>query len=537
MPTPRKDKPRKVDPNDPIALAEKQLFAAQRMLRLKKARESLLDFVVMSMPDPNDIDNPEASRYKVRPIHEFMAKQVEGVVSGDWPWLILTVPPRMGKSEIVSRRLQAWFMGQDPYNQVITTSYGEELSMDFGREVREIMLSPFYQQVFPGTHLRTGSRSANRLQTVEGGLLAFTGIGGSITGRGADLLVIDDPIKNRIDANSRTLRNQQWDWFRDVALTRLMGMGRVIICMTRWHEDDLVGRITNPRNQHYDPQFASQWKIVNVPHMAEEGDHLGRKRGEVLWPERTSKKFLEHMRRINPSGFSALHQGRPAPPEGDFFKADHLRTYASPADLPKNLRMYAASDHAVSLEQRADPSCLGVVGVDEDSNVWVMPDLVWRKMDSDTVVEAMLSLMRDHRPLFWWAEKGHISKSIGPFLRKRMLEEQVYASIVEKTPVQDKVTRAQSIQGRMAMGKVFFPSFAPWWSDAKDELLNFPNAQHDDFVDFLAWIGIGLGEQTGASRSAPKKIEPQTGSIQWILQSADRIRARKAKPDQKRYAS
>jgi predicted phage terminase large subunit-like protein len=520
---------------DPLAIAERQIQAAQRLLRLKKARDSLLDFTFMSMPDPDDIDNPEASRYKVRPHHRFIANALEDVISGNTPWLILSVPPRMGKSELVSRRLPAWFLGRDPYANVIVTSYGEELALDFGREVREIMLSPFYQQVFTGTHLRKGSRSAERLQTVEGGMGVFTGIGGTITGRGADCLIIDDPIKDRVSANSRTIRNQQWDWFRDVAMSRLMGAGRMVICMTRWHEDDIVGRITNPRNPHYDPQFAAEWKVVNIPAFAEVNDPVGRQPGEILWPERSPLKFLENQRRINPSGFSALYMGRPAPPEGDFFKGDHLRTYNSMGALPKNLRMYAASDHAVSTEDSANPSCMGVVGVDEEDNIWVLPDLVWRRMDSETQVESMLALIREHRPLFWWAEKGHISKSIGPFLRKRMLEEGVYGTIIEKTPVKDKQTRAQSIQARMSMGKVFFPSFAPWWADAKDQLLNFPFSQEDDFVDFLAWIGIGLGEQVPAGRRAPKVRPVQTGTIQWILDSSRRIREQNS--SENRYLS
>jgi predicted phage terminase large subunit-like protein len=527
-------KQRKVD-NSPTAVAERQLQAAKRLLRLKKAHENLLDFTAMSMPDPNDIDNPDASRYTMRAHHKFIASRLEDVVSGKTPWLILNVPPRMGKSELVSRRLPAWLLGRDPYYQMIVTSYGQELSMDFGREVRSIMTSQFYQQVFPGTHLRTGSKSADRLQTEEGGIAVFVGMGGAITGRGADLLVIDDPIKDRVEANSRIIRNRHWDWFTDVALTRLMGAGRVIICMTRWHEDDLVGRITNPRNPYYDPEFASKWTIINIPHFAEENDPLWRDPGDILWPERTSREFLENQRRINPSGFSALHMGRPAPPEGDFFKAKDIRTYTDMSELPMNLRFYGASDHAISLAQRGDLSCMGIVGVDNEDNIWVLPDLVWKQMDSESQVESMLNLIRTHRPLFWWAEKGHISKSIGPFLHKRMLEEKVYASIVEKTPATDKQTRAQAIQGRMAMGKVYFPKFAHWWPDAKDQMLNFPHGQHDDFVDFLAWIGIGLSQQVPATRPVPKVKPIQTGTIQWIMASADRIRARQT--DEHRYLS
>lgn len=507
-----------------VAAYQRQIHAAQRLLKLKRAREDLLDFTTMSMPDPNDIDNPEASRYRTHAVHRYLADLLAKVERGEVLRLIVSVQPRVGKSELVSKRFPAWFVGRDPYRQVIVTSYAESLATDFGREVREVMKSPFYQQVFPGVELRKGNASADRLQTSRGGVLTFAGAGGGLTGKGADLLVIDDPYKGHEDANSRAQRDKLWNWFTTVALSRVMGKaGRVVLCMTRWHEDDLVGRLTNPKNPYYNPDEAAKWTVVNIPAFAEDGDVLGRTPGELLWPERTPLEFLESFRRLDPAGFAALYMGRPAPPDGNFFKHEHLRTY-QPHELPRNLRIYAASDHAVSLEQGRDPSCLGCVGVDENDNIWVLPDLVWRQMDAETQVEAMLQQMHEHRPLFWWAEKGHISKAIGPFLRKRMLEEQVFAAIVEMTPAKDKQTRAQSIQARMAMGKVRFPAFAPWWADARDEMMNFPYGAHDDFVDWLAWIGIGLSQQVAASNPVSRKRAPESGSIQWILQSADRIK-------------
>jgi predicted phage terminase large subunit-like protein len=125
------------------------------------------------------------------------------------------------------------------------------------------------------------------------------------------------------------------------------------------------------------------------------------------------------------------------------------------------LRVYAASDHAVSLKQNADKTCLLMVGVDEEDRIWVLPDLVWRQMTTEQTVEAMIRLMRAHKPMFWWAERGAITRSIGPFLRKRMLETKTYCSIIETQPAADKQTRAQSIQGRMSMHKVKFPERAP----------------------------------------------------------------------------
>ena len=501
-----------------------KLTAAKRLLRVKQAREDLLDYTHLSMPHPEDPGNPDMSRYDEHKVHRYIADALQKVERGEILRLIINVQPRVGKSELVSRRFPSWFIGRDPYRQVAVGSYADSLAQDFGREVREIMKTQMYQQVFPGVELRKGSASVDRLQTTAGGIINFVGVGTGLTGKGADLLVIDDPIKDDVEAKSKTSRDRVWNWFTRVAMTRLMGTARVVICMTRWHEDDLVGRLTNPKSDYYDPKLAKQWKVINIPAFAEDDDPVGRQPGEVLWPERTSEEFLHNYQALDPDGFQALFMGRPSPPEGAFFRREHLREYQAD-ELPSNLKIYAASDHAVSEEQRRDKTCMGCVGVDENDNIWVLPDIVWRQIDAETATEAMLEQMREHRPLFWWAEKGHISQSIGPFLRRRMAEESVYINIVEQTPVHDKQTRAQSIQARCSMGKVFFPAFAHWWSDAKEQLLSFPNADHDDFVDFMAWIGKGLALQTSADNIGSKKQEPQSGSIQWILKSSERILA------------
>lgn len=500
---------------------ERQILAAKRLLGLRKAQERLLDFVCMSMPDPTDYDNVDASRYKPQAHHRYICSLLEKVERGEITRLILNIGPRHGKSELVSRRFPAWFVGRDAYRQVIVASYGETLATDFGRSVRETMRSPLYAQVFPRTTLRKGSQSIERLETLQGGVLNFVGVGGGITGKGADLLVIDDPVVGAEDARSRTLRDRAWEWFTKDAMTRLMGaMGRVVICMTRWHEDDIVGRLIDPKNPCYHAEEAAKWTVVNLPAFAEEGNPVGLPVGDIMWPDRITREFLEGQRRLDPVGFNALYMGRPAPADGAFFRRQHILPYSSPAELPRNMRYYAASDHAVSMSARADKTCMGVVGVDEQGDVWVLPDLFWRKADTETVVESMLDLGGRWKPLFWWAERGHISQSIGPFLRQRMREEQVFFAIDEKTPVKDKQTRAQAIQARMAMGKVHLPSFAPWYSSAVEELLAFPNGTHDDFVDFLAWIGLGVDRLVSAERSVAATPAARTGTVRWILESS-----------------
>lgn len=499
--------------------AELQLKAAKRLLTARKAQDNLLDFVRMMMPDPEDPDNTDRSRYAIARHHEVFAAALEAVERGEIPRLIITVPPRHGKSQLASKAFPAWFMGRDPYRQMIVASYSSTMAEDFGREVRQYMQSPTYQQIFPNCQLRKGGASSDRIQTEQGGIGVFVGAGGALTGRGADVLLIDDPVKDREDADSVTMRNKLWGWFTDVAMTRLMGgMGRVVIIMTRWHEDDLVGRLTDPNNQYYNADEAKQWKIIHFTALAEDGDIMGREKDEPLWPERVTKEFLSSQRRINPRGFAALYQGRPAPEEGDFFKREWLATY-QPSDLPRNLRIYCASDHAVSTAQDRDPTVLMAAGVDEQDNIWILPDVWWRREETDNVVDAMLEMMARHKPLIWWAERGHISKSIGPFLRKRMQEEQIYCAIDEVVPVKDKQTRAQAIRGRMAMGKVRFPGFAPWWEAARHQMLTFPSGKHDDFC--LS----GDSMVTMADRSEKPISEVVAGEFVWTPAGSRKVTA------------
>lgn len=511
-------KANKANENKELHIAERQLKAAKRMLKAKLAHDDLMAFTQLSMPSPEDPDDSDLSRYAAAKHHHAITSALEKVEAGEILRLVITVPPRHGKSELASKRFPAWFVGRDPYRHIIVSSYNDSMAAEFGSAVRDVMKSPFYKQVFPNTELKKGAAAVDRLQTTEGGILHFVGTGSSLTGRGGDLLLLDDPIKNREEADSKSFRDKQWGWFADVFMSRLMDdMGRVIIIMTRWHEDDLVGRLTDASNPYYDYEIAKHWHVLHLPALAMEDDPLGREKDEPLWPERISYKHLDQMRRLNSRGFAALYQGIPAPEEGDFIRREDIKTYKSPADLPNSLRIYMAGDFAVSTDQDRDKTCLLIAGVDEHDNIWVLPETWWQRQRTDAVVEAALSLMATKHPQYFWAERGHISKSIGPFLRKRMLEEQVYCTIDEITPVKDKTTRAQAIVARMSMGKVYFPEFAPWWQDARHEMLTFPNSKHDDFIDALAYIGLGLQRITRPSRRLQVVTKgPAVGTLAWV---------------------
>lgn len=441
-------------------------------------------------------------------------------------------------SEQVSRRLPAWFMGRFPHLHGVVATYNDDFASDFGKDVRGIVKTSQFKQIFPGVSLQRGGSASDRLQTTAGGQWSFVGAGGSLTGRGAHLAIVDDLIKDDKEAQSQAIRDQRWSWFTKVLMSRRMGKKLVIMTFTRWHSDDPIGRLTDPENPHYNEKLAKKIKIINLPAIADDDDPLGRSPGEPLWPDGPDKfdlDFLEEQRALDPLGFEALYQQRPSLLDGDLFKREDIRYYGpgTNVSLPEELRFYCTSDHAVGVKQRNDPSCLLKGGVDRDGNLY-LTDCFWKRAKSDIVVEQMLNMgaRGNMKPLLWWAENGHISKSIGPFLRKRMLETNSFFAVREITPSADKATRAQSIVGRVASGKVFFPKGASWTEKAINEMMAFPNGLHDDFVDALALFGLGLQSQFGPGKSAKEREPklPEYGTLDWVkLQDRWQTRQREAK--------
>lgn len=491
-----------------IALLERQHAAVL-------ARDDLLAFTKFTMPDPEHINDVSKTKYEAAKFHVEVAKALQSVEKGEITQLIFCMPPRHGKTELATKRLAAWYSGKHPEQDIIVAAAGDNLATDFGGDVRAIMSSPQFKQVFPNHKLRRGGTAKDNIQTVNGGRLIFAGRGGQINGRGAHLLLIDDLYKDAEEAASQTIRDKAWDWFTKVALYRRMGKRLTIITMTRWHSDDIIGRLTDPQNPHYNKPEAESWKIIRLPGLAEEDDPLGRAPGEPLWPERYDINYHLGNQRRDPLGFASLTQQRPTVADGVLFRRETIQYYRKD-DLPDTMRYYCASDFALGTGQRHDSTVHLKVGIDKQDNIYVV-DCYWAKVDSATSVEAMLEMAAGKQaPLLWWAERGHISKSIGPFLYKRMGETGTYINIVEVTPVNDKEQRAQSIAARVAMGKVYFPKDAVWSEKAINELLAFPNGTHDDFVDALAYIGLGLRSQFAPSAPRKAASEPKFGTLAWV---------------------
>lgn len=529
----------------------KVLYAAKRMVAAHDAREDLLAFTKFTMPDPNFPDDVGKSRYEETPVARLLCQIMQRVFERKLKRVAISIGPQMGKSEVTSRRAPAWGLGRDPYLNLILGTYNQPFAEEFGDSVREIMSSDEYGQVFNPEVLRSGGKAKDLLITSEGGKAAFVGRGGSGTGKPADIFIVDDPLKDDLEAQSDSTRNQVWNWFNKVALTRCHKDSAIAIVHTRWHQDDLIGRLCDPehpeRNKLY-KGIAERWQHINLPAVVDDPklakalgltldpptnpfvvSMFGSKPMSSIWPNRKSLEFLAEVKQMDPAGFSALNMGAPTPEDGDYFKAEWLVEY-NREDLPENLTVYGASDHAVTDKQKNDPNCIGKIGLDEEGDIWVLPSLVWERMKTDKVVEELIAQMSDttHKPVAWWLEEDNIAKAFGPFLIAEMHKRRVYCVLDGTRPTKDKSTRARSIQGRMSMKTVHFPRFAPWWPAARREMLNFPNAAHDDFVDFLSHVGLGLLKMHAPQREKQESNVVAIGSMAWILKSAA-LRASKEK--------
>lgn len=236
-----------------------------------------------------------------------IAEKLEAVERGDIKRLAIFMPPRHGKSMFASEGFPAWYLGRNPTHHVIAATYSQQLADDFGRKVRNQIRGEEFEAIFPGVALRQDSHSVRRFHTAQGGVYYGAGIGGPITGRGAHLLLIDDPVKSRSDAASPTRRQQTWDWYTSVAYTRLMPGAAIVLIQTRWDPDDLAGRVLRHAADE-------GWEVLSLPAIDA--------RGVALWPEAYPLDRLEEIRRqIGPRDWSALYQQEPAARDGGVFKA------------------------------------------------------------------------------------------------------------------------------------------------------------------------------------------------------------------------
>jgi predicted phage terminase large subunit-like protein len=400
--------------------------------------------------------------------------------------ILISAPPRHGKSTVTSLYTPAWYLGTFPDRRVILASYEADFAASWGQKTRQL-LEEHGSELY-GVRVDDSSRAASRwdLHRQPGGMVT-AGVGGPITGRGAHLLVIDDPLKNAEQASSPTIRDKQWDWWLSTARTRLEPGGVVIVVMTRWHEGDLGGKLLQAAREGGDPVTE-----IRLPALAEQNDRLGRKLGEALWPQRFSRTYLENTRESQgPYWFTSMYQGRPTPDEGGIFDRKDFRYFEIEGEevvlrRPDGERKrwgvdwckkFQVVDLAASEAETADYTVM--------SEIWVTPE---NDMLINSVVRERVAV--PDQPAFFKQHHagcpvkfeviGYQTGIVQTMLREGFPAESVH-------PDKDKVTRAGSAGALYRGGKVYHRAGASWLHDFEAELLAFPAGEHDDQVDTIAY--------------------------------------------------
>lgn len=415
-------------------------------------------------------------------------------------YLIITLPPRHGKSELVSKWFPFWFLSLFPHKQVLFGSYGADFARKWGLSVMDLVL--LYGQQFD-LYLNPRMRAGDEwlLDNGRGGMTT-KGMDSSFTGRGADVLLIDDPIKDAADAASPVMRDRAWEWWLRTAHSRLEPRASVVLIQTRWHEDDLAGRLLERMGMD-----GRQWDVVNLPALAEENDLLGREVGEPLWPERYSKQYLLDLQRDDPNGFAALYQQRPTPAEGHTIKKEWFREY-DPADLfledgPMQrgwdllIQSWDMNLGGVETKRNVADFTVGQVWGLYRANFYLL-DQVRGRWDAKEALGQVRALS-----VKWPEAKAKIieAKAMGPSAIAILRDE--IPGMLPFVPQTSKEARVQAIAYLIQAGNVRIPSNATWKETFLHEWGSFPKGANDDIVDCSTQSLLYL---------EPKKRQGITGS-------------------------
>lgn len=454
------------------------------------AGTNLLDFIRYTCP-----------HYRVNWHHRVSCNTLDELVAGRIKRLMIFEPPRHGKTERVSRRLPAYLLGRNPDAQIIACSYSADLSSRNNRDVQRIIDSHLYQEVFPQTTLygknirtvATGSylRNSEIFEIVNHtGSYRSAGVGGGITGMGfgsfrpdretnviSGVGIIDDPFKNRQEAESLTIRESVWEWYTSTFRTRAEGDAAIVLIMTRWHEDDLAGRLLRVAQE--DPK-ADQWDVLQFPAIAEGELHPldPRRPGESLWEE---KYGLDELYKIKASvgsyDWSALFQQRPSPESGNIFDRNHWQYYQ---ELPARPGQWVMSVDA-AFKDKTDSDFVVIQVWFKHEGRFYLVDQVRDRMSFTATVAAIRQMVAKHPRC---AAKLIEDKANGSAVIDTLKLE--IPGLIPINPTDSKVARARAISPFIEAGNVFLPQNAAWVGDFVEEMASFPNGANDDQCDALS---------------------------------------------------
>lgn len=428
-------------------------------------------------------------------ISEYLA---EAIAEGNRR-IIINLPPRHGKSELVSKWFTIWFLENFPDKQVILSSYSSDFASRWGRIVRNTIME---QQDKLNVRISDDSNSASRWHTTAGGSMTCLGVDASITGRGGDLIIVDDPVKNIQEAQSEVQRNHLVDWFKSTLLTRAEPGATIIVIMTRWHEYDLTGHLLSEPDH--------DWELIRLPALAEEVDPIGRRPGEPLCPERFDERaLLSTMRNQGASLFSAMYQQTPVPPSGNTFKRDWWNFYAS-NELP-DLKAVCQSWDCAFGEGRDSSYSVGQTWGVTDQGYYLINQLR-EKLDFPSLVRKVKMKALHYDPNIILIEK----QASGRSLAQTLLRETRFPIKLINVSNQTKEQRAEQVTSIVEARRVWLPKDEVWTSDLLQELSMFPYSRHTDQVDALTQALRHMEYSMPQTRQRPSaRQRPRGSSRPW----------------------
>jgi len=412
-------------------------------------------------------------------LHRLAAK-LQAVEAGRIKRLMVFMPPRHGKSEHSSVLFPAWFFGRNPEKNLIFSTYAQEFADDHGRKIRDLMNDPLYSIPFPGTRIRQDNDAMQRFGTTRGGSFFAVGAMGAITGRGADVFIIDDPHKNQVDASSPGQQRRLFDWFASVAETRLTPSGAIVLIQTRWHEGDLAGRILASPD-------ADKWEVLSLPAISPDN--------KALWPEHWPlENLLAKKQTLGTREFEALYQQNPRPAEGTLIQRAWLRFWKQ---LPKLNQFEIHWDLSFKGTDRSD-FVVGQLWGKQGAERFLI-DQVRDRMDFPTTIQAIRAFKAKHQSKAKMIPIVVEDKANGPAAIATLKRE--LQGVIAYQPEVSKELRLKSVSPMFEAGNVLIPdpSLANWVNDYIEELVGFPNMAHDDQVDVTTQALLRMSDGGGYS--------------------------------------
>lgn len=415
------------------------------------------------------------------------------VAAGRSRRLVISMPPRHGKSMLTSHYFPAWYLGLFPERQVILTSYEADFASSWGRKARQT-LEEFGPQIF-GVRVADESSAAHRWGIAKhGGGMQTAGAGGPITGKGADLFIIDDPIKGRDDADSAALRQKVWEWYQSVAYTRLEPAGSIVVIMTRWHRDDLAGRLLRSSEDG-----GEMWERIELAARSGEHDPLGRALGEPLWPERYGLAELARIERaVGPRAWSALYQQNPLADSGSEWPLSYFPDAIWFQHWPDlRLRILALDPSKGGGDRTGDYSAYVRLGICARGHLWVDADLARRPIPR--MVEEGVAHLAAFRPQAFALEVNQFQELlIGEFQRAATAAGAMMLPIVPLENRLRKETRIRTLGPLLSQGVIHFLAHSRGAELLVEQLRDFPHADHDDGPDALEMAVRVAGQLCGS---------------------------------------